>query len=218
MLLRGAIYLLAGAAIVAFWYFGFCRYNRRKFLQVLRWIDAALSGHGHIVGIQWLAPSSLLVRMRISPHLFRHATVVVQLLPRELPFKWLLNRWRSLPETITFEADLDYPPGFNLEVRNHRWCGGTRRKVSPMLENWEIEHGGAFVITTRNDWQRDITNMMNALMASRERDFLSVCFRRSSPHFSATVPLHSISPHSTAGPGIFEVLSELAGGASASLF
>ena len=60
--------------------------------------------------------------------------------------------------------------------------------------------------------------MMTALVASRDCDFHSVSFRRASPHFSATVPLESISPDSQCEAEIFEVLRELAACASASRF
>jgi hypothetical protein len=60
--------------------------------------------------------------------------------------------------------------------------------------------------------------MMSALVAARRCDFLSVNFRRNSPHFCATVPLQSLTPQAQSEAEIFDVLSELAGGASASRF
>jgi hypothetical protein len=81
-----------------------------------------------------------------------------------------------------------------------------------------LEQSGPFVLTTRNEWQREITTMMNALVASRECDCSSVSFRRSSPHFSVTVPLNTIAPESQAQCEIFDVLRELAAGASTARF
>jgi hypothetical protein len=214
-----AIDLVAGAALIFLWYFWFLRYNRRKSVQVLRWIDGAFAAHGQVVGVNWLAAASRFqVQMRLAPNLFRHPSLVVQLLPREMPLNWLLSVVRKQQETLTFEADLDCAPCFNLEVHNHRWCGRTRRKFPSNPQEWTLEHSGPFVLTTRNEWQREITNMMNALVASRECDCLTVCFRRTSPHFSVTVPLQSISPQSRAESDIFDVLRELATGASASRF
>jgi hypothetical protein len=63
--------------------------------------------------------------------------------------------------------------------------------------------------------------MMNALVASRDSDFLTVSFRRTSPHFAASVPVSSLSEEHTArygGYDMFDVLRELADCASASRF
>ncbi len=210
--------VLAGALLVVAWYFWFLRYNRRKALQVIHWIERAFCGHAKIGNVHWAAASRFDVQMLLSPCLFRQASLMVQLLPREVPVSWLLSRMRHQPETLTFQADLDCAPCFNLEVHNHRWYGRTRRRFPEKSQSWMLHHAGPFVLTTRNDWQREITSMMGALVASRECDCLTVCFRRSSPHFSVTVPLETISPSSETQGEIFDVLRELAAGASTARF
>ena len=210
--------VLAGAILLLAWYFWFLRYNRRKAVEVLRWIERAFHGHGQVAKVQWLAASRFLVQLRLSPAVFHHAALAVRLSPRELPLRWLLSRLRKQQETLTFQADLDCPPSFNLEVHNHRWYGRTRRRFPPQVQGWTLEQAGPFVLTTRHDWQRDITSMMGALVASRDCDCLMVCFRRTSPHFSATVPLDTIAPESAAQAEIFDVLRELAAGAASARF
>ncbi len=219
MLLRLiAIDVLAGVSLVVAWYFWFLRYNRRKAVEVLQWVERAFRGHGHVASVHWAAASRFHVQMRLSGNLFRHVSLVVQLFPREVPFAWVLSRIRRQQETLTFQADLDCGPSFNLEVHNHRWYGRTRRRFPNKNQNWVLEQAGPFVLTTRNDWQREITTMMGALVASRECDCLTVSFRRTSPHFSVTVPLESIAPESQTQSEIFDVLRELAAGASAARF
>jgi len=210
--------VIAGAVVVLGWYLWFVRVNRARAVQVLAWVERAFDGQGQIAGVQWFGASKFQVRVRLSPNLFRQTRLKVQLQPRQLPFAWFWAWLRRREETLTFEADLDCPPSFNLEVNNHRWCGRTRRRFPSKSENWVMERTGPFVITTRNDWQREITNMMNSLMASRECDCLRVSFSRNSPHFSAMVPLQSISPEAQSETNIFDVLRELATGASASRF
>ncbi len=212
-----AVEIVVGAGLVLLWYAWFHSANRRKSVQVLQRIKTAFAGHAQIVGVRWTASSRFLVKLRVLSTLFQHASVLVQLHPRELPLNWAWARLRKQPETLTFEADLECPPAFNLEVHNHRWCGRTR-KFPRKPGRVALEHTAPFVITTRNDWQREITTMMTALVASRDCDFLTVHFRRSSPHFSATVPLDSISPEPQSEAQIFDVLRELASCASASRF
>jgi hypothetical protein len=213
-----AIDVIAAAVIIVGWYLWFLQVNRRRAARVLKWIERAFEGRGQIAGVQWAGSSTLQVRARVAPNVFRQTKLKIQLLPRQTPFTWLWAWITRRGETFTFEADLDYPPAFNLEVNNHRWCGRTRRRFPRNSEDWVLERTAPFVITTRNDWQREIMNMMNSLVASRECDCMRVSFSRTSPHFSATVPLETISPDSHSETNIFEVMRELAAGASASRF
>ena len=209
---------ITGILLLGAWYFWFLHYNRRKAGKILHWIGRTFQGHGHVADMQWVTASRFHVRMELFPTMFRRASVIVQLFPREIPFLWLLRRSRREQETLTFQADLDAPPSFNLEVHNHRWYGRTRRRLPLSPLGWTLEQSGPFILTTRNEWQREITTMMNSLLASRECDCTMVCFRRSSPHFAATVPLETISPQSQTHTEIFDVLRELAAGASTARF
>lgn len=208
----------AGVILVTGWYMCFVRYNRRKAAEVLDWIKVAFSGHAQILGVHWTSPSQFHVKMRLVPNVFQHSHLVVKLVPREFALSWIISRFKKQQEVATFEADLDVPPGFNLEVHNQRWCGRSRRGAKIDPEHSTVENIGPFVLTTRRDWQREITSMMNALVASRDSDFLSVTFRRTSPHFSATVPLSRLAPQNAAGNNVFRVLRELADCSGASRF
>ncbi len=212
-----AIDAVAGVAIIALWYVWFRRRNRRKSIHVLQRIKTAFAGHAQIIGVRWAGASRFSVRLKVLSTLFQHASLLVYLHPLELPLNWLSSRIRKKKETLTFEADLECPPAFNLEVNNHRWCGRTRNFPKDR-RRIAVDTCGPFILTTRNDWQREITTMMTALVASRDCDFLTVSFRRTSPHFTATVPLDSLSPESQCEAEIFNVLRELASCASASRF
>lgn len=209
-----AIDVVIAAALMAAWYLFSVRRNRQRSLRIVQAVKTAFAGEGQVTGFRWQAPSRFLVRLRLTPNLFRRAVVVVQMAPREMPLAWVWSWFRKRPETLTFEADLDCPPSFNLEVHNHRWTGRTRR--FPKKKVYAFERSGPFVLTTRNDWQRDIMSMMTALVASRQCDFLTVTFRRTSPHFSATVALESFAQ--TPSSEVATVLRELAHTASAASF
>jgi hypothetical protein len=217
MVEKVAIDVLAGAGLVLLWYFLLLLYNRRRSTAVLQRIKAAFAGHAQIVGVRWTGASRFHVRLKVLSPLFQHATIRVQMLPRELPLNWTWAWLKKRQETLTFEADLECPPAFNLEVHNHRWCGRTRR-FPKKTGRLAMEQCGPFVLTTRHEWQREITTMMTALVASRDCDFLTVSFRRTSPHFLATIPIHSLAPESDCEAQMFEVLHELASCASASRF
>jgi hypothetical protein len=207
--------VLAGLVLVTGWYVAFVRYNRRRAAEVLLWIRTAFSGHAQVLGLHWVSSSSFQIRLRLASGGFQHCSIVVKLVPREFLFNWMLSRIRKQQEIAVFEADLDSAPCLNLEVHNQRWCGRSRRGSRLDPNRGIVENFGPFVLTTRRDWQREITSMMNALVDSRDSDFLSVSFRRTSPHLSATVPLDTLAPHKSCGNKVFHVLRELADCASA---
>jgi hypothetical protein len=210
--------VLTGCVLLAAWYLFFLRYNRRQAMEVLHRVRRVFGGHGRIAKVCWQSASRFQVQMELAASMFRHTSLLVELFPRQRPLAWLIRRLRRRAETLTFQADLDTAPSFDLEVQNHRWYGRTRRRLPGKSQGWILQQSGPFVLTTRNEWQREITTMMNALVASRECDCSSVSFRRSSPHFSVTVPLNTLAPESRAESEIFDVLRELAAGASTARF
>ncbi len=209
------VYLAGGAALILAWYVFFVRYNRERAVEVLHWIEAALAGHGHVIGMRWFAPSRFIVPLRLNTHVFQHASVTVEITPRELPFRWFLNWLRKRPETVTFEADLDCPPGFNLAVRNHRWWGRTNKKLPSDPNRWIFDQTAPLLLTSRQGWKGNTPPILNALFSCRDKEFLKLLFRRSSPHFTATVALTAVTP-STDAQNFFDVLLEVASGASTS--
>jgi len=202
--------IVAGLILVTGWHVALVRYNRRRAAEIVLWTRTAFSGHAQVLGIHWISSSQFHVRLRLTPNVFQHSHIVVQLLPREFFFNWLLSKWRKQQELAIFEADLNVAPCFNLEVHNRRWCGRSRRGSSLDPNNSHLESFGPFVLTTRNDWQQEICAMIDALVASRDSDFLTVRFDRNSPHLSATVALERLAPQHTSGNSVFHVLRELA--------
>lgn len=210
--------VVGAAAFLVLWYLIFLRYNRHYAIRVLHGMRNVFAADAQIIGVHWANPSNFCAKLRVAGGIFQQAIVRVRLEPREQPFQWLWCKLRKHAETVTFEADLECPPLFNLEVHNQRWCGHTRKFQPGQLQRLTLDRCGPFVITTRNEWQRDIMGMMNALMASRDCDLLTVTYRKTSPHFTATMPVCCVSPAPEEESHIFEVLRELASCGQASKF
>jgi hypothetical protein len=60
------------------------------------------------------------------------------------------------------------------------------------------------VLTTKDDWPPELTPVINALTAWRDKDFLNVRFNPTSPHFTATVALKN-PPMRTLPPKLWPV-------------
>ncbi len=212
----------AGAALALslIWYAWFVRYNRRRAGNVLQSVQAACLGKGRVANLRWQASSSQLkATLHLSSRWFEDARLTIRLLPRPLPVQWALSRWRQQQETLTFEADMGFPPGFHLDVIRHRWSGrsGTKTsgsKASACTRAWTISRPGPVILTTKEDWPVELNPVVNALASWRDKDFVGVRFNSTSPHFTATVALENLSDQKAAS-ALFGLFRELAASSSA---
>ena len=207
--------VLLAALGVACWYMWFRSANRRRAVQILRWIESAFTGHATVSQLRWHSASRFEVDLQMQPPVFRRVSLTIQLTPREMPLNWLISCLRSRKETVTFEAVLDHRPAKNLQIQNHRWCGRTRRRPPVSTQGWHFQSLGPMVISSREDWQKDVGHMLEALIATRSCEFEHVAFRRKAPHIVASAPLRSLDPDGR-NSGMFEILQELASSASTS--
>jgi hypothetical protein len=204
------IELVAAAILLVIWYAGFVSYNRRRGATLLQWVQAACLGKGRVLDARWQASSSRLkATLRLSSRWFESARLTIRLQPRPLPLQWFLSRWRKQGETLTFEADMGFPPGFQLDVIRRRWSGHSVKKASSPTRAWTISRPGPVVLTTKDEWPPELTPLVNALTTWRDKDFISVRFNPTSPHFIATVALDTLSDENTAAAllGLFRELA-----------
>lgn len=207
--------VVAAIAICILWYAGFVRYNRKRAGNVLQWVEAACLGKGRVADLRWQHSSSRLkATLNLSTRWFEDARLTIRLLPRPLPVQWALCRWREQQETLTFEADMGFPPGFHLDVIRHRWSGHSGAKTSTGTRAWTISRPGPVILTTKDDWPVELSPVVNALAAWRDKDFVGVRFNSKSPHFTATVALENLSDQKAA-TALLGLFRELAASSSA---
>ena len=119
------------SVLLGVWFFYFARYNRRKGATALHWVEAACSSKGQMLDSRWLSETLLQARFGFAAHWFDNARVTIRLRPRPIPFKWFVSIWHKQKETLTFEADLDCAPGFQLDVFRHRWLSQRHSHCHP---------------------------------------------------------------------------------------
>jgi len=208
------ISLIAAAALCVTWYCVSVRRKRRKAREVLRWIQSSLAGRGHVVGISWISQSRFRVPLRLTCGVFQRAWVLVELNAQLTPIQWLFSKIKGAREVLRFQADLDCPPTFSLQMQNFRWFARSSKKSSIERPGWQFERLPAVMISTKPELQREIACTMTSLSKGESGDFLEVNFQRRSPHFSATLPLESLAPGSPARGYVLDAMRELAGSAS----
>lgn len=208
------ITLVAVIALFVTWYAVSLRRKREKAREILRWIQGSLAGRGHVVGISWTAASRFRVPLRLTCGVFRRAWVVVEMQTQQTPVHWLVHKIHSPQEVITFQADLDSPPTFSLQMQNFRWYARSSPKTEIEHTGWQFERLPSVMITTKPESQKEIAGTMTALSRGDNGEFLEVSFQRSSPHFSATLPLESLAPGAPARTYMLDAVREMAGSAA----
>lgn len=208
------ISLIAAAALCVTWYCVSVRRKRRKAREVLRWIQSSLAGRGHVVGISWISASRFRVPLRLTCGVFQRAWVLVELNAQLTPIQWLFSKIKGAREVLRFQADLDCPPTFSLQMQNFRWFARSSKKSSIERPGWQFERLPTVMISTKPELQREIACTMTSLSKGESGDFLEVNFQRRSPHFSATLPLESLAPGSPARSYVLDAMRELAGSAA----
>jgi len=215
MLTFALIGLVVGAAIFALWYILLVRFNHRRGLRVLRWLQDAIADHGQITGVAWNGPSHFRARLTLPGAAFHQPFFDVRLAPRHIPVRWALWLCRHRQETITFEANLSCPPGEGLEIGRSRWFGLNHRR-SQESSRWPRYTVATLYISTQPAWEPHLSGRINGVVATRDFDFLSVSFRARPPHFSVTVSLQETLCHPSGELPILENLRELAEGSPTS--
>jgi hypothetical protein len=157
----------------------------------------------------------LQANLRFASNWLENPRITVRLLPRPIPIQWLLSIFRKQKETLTFEADLDSVPTFQLEVYRHRWLTHKHtRMMGKGTKQWSVSRPGPVVLTTRTHWNQELTPVVNTLMTSRGHNLVTVRFRPNSPHLAATVTLDSVSGEQAVA-NFLNTVHDLATGASA---
>lgn len=212
-----AILFVTAVALIALcitWYAVSLRRKREKAREILRWIQASLSGRGHVVGISWMAASRFRVPLRLTCGVFRRAWVLVDMRTQQTPVHWLIHKINSPQEVITFQADLDSPPTFSLQMQNFRWFARSSPKTEIENTGWQFERLPSVLITTKSQTQKEIAGTMTSLSRGDNGEFLEVSFQRSSPNFSATLPLESLAPGAPTRTYLLDAMREMAGSAA----
>jgi hypothetical protein len=212
-----AILFITSVALIALcgtWYAVSLRRQRAKAKEVLRWIQASLAGRGHVVGISWITPSRFRVPLRLTCGVFNRAWVLVETRSHHTPVQWLFNKIKGRREVLTFQADLDFPPTFSLHMQNFRWFARSSSKAEIDRPGWQFERLPSVMISTKPDKQKEIASTMTSLSKGDNGEFLEVSFQRSSPHFSATLPLDALAPGAPARTYLLDAMREMAGSAA----
>jgi hypothetical protein len=216
MLVAATIYFAIAVGLAIAWYAALARYARKRSHRVLQWIEISFAERGRVLGIQWTGLGRFRAHLQLAADsCFHGASVEVSLPGLQFPIPRFAALARRRPELLTFEADLDSPPSHEFELHRHRWHGRSRRKLPPQATFGPGHRLPATVIMSDGSWEPELACALSAVSSCREHEVYSISFRRTSPHFCATLPLPLAADSSASGGGLLQTLQELASGASA---
>lgn len=181
--------LLALCLIASHWR---SRNRRQRATRIIRRLEEALAGRGHVISFHWLAETQFEAALRFASSSFKRSSVQVEFCDPPL----LLNPWqwrkREESERLIFRSDLEAAPRFRLSVLNQRWTAQSGKIKCLDGAQWNYEPVMPVIFTTACDWSPELAATV-VTSRSNQQQFQDVRFSKSSPHFSASMPLHIFS-------------------------
>jgi hypothetical protein len=188
-----ALALSAAVSVLLLLYIGGYFWNKRrlqsKATDTLRRLEEALAGRGHVISCRWTATTQIEAALRFASSSFRRASIRVEfagLMPSLSSFYSKSND----RERLVFSSDLEAAPRFRLTVLKNRWTAQSGRIKCQNAAQWEYEPVMPVIYTTSADWSPELAATVITARANQQQDLQDVCFRKSSPHLSASLPLH----------------------------
>ena len=84
---------------------------------------------------------------------------------------WLIHKINSPQEVITFQADLDAPPAFSLQMQNFRWFARSSSKTEIENAGWQFERLPSVMITTKPEYPKRNRRHYDVIEQRRQRRF-----------------------------------------------
>lgn len=96
------------------WYLLGMQYNIRRERRALKWMEQGLPIIGEKAALDWSGVSHVEIQVPKAKEPFRSADVVIDLVPREIPFWWFWRKNVPTQDTIIVRAQLRTAPHFDL--------------------------------------------------------------------------------------------------------
>lgn len=123
----GLLAVLVVAAVFIVWYFAGSVWNRRFARRLANELKEALLAQGGASNVQPFGATAFRMTTEGANPPFRDISVVVTLLPREMPINWGLGFAQGRRDAAVFEASLRRSPKFGFELVDPSSRIGRRR-------------------------------------------------------------------------------------------
>jgi hypothetical protein len=169
------------------------RMRRQRATKIIRRLEEALAGRGHVISFHWLAETQFEAALRFASRSFQRASIRVEFSDSTISLIPWISRSCAEKEKLVFRSDLEAAPRIRLNVLSQRWTAQSGKLKCLDASQWSYEPVMPVVFTTAADWSPELAATVVTSRANQQQQFQDVQFRKNSPHFSASMPLHVFS-------------------------
>jgi hypothetical protein len=209
--------LVVLVAIVMGWFGGGVIWNLRRGNAVLKWMQAGLPMLGEKTTLRWLGSSAveLVIAKARSP--FRRCELVLVMEPRDVPWFWLLSRFRGRRDMLIFRGQLNSAPRLEYEVlAPESWTGRSAASRAALAQWGDEALGGYHFVAPKASLPVSRTNASNLLESAHKvhPKIWRLAVRREFPQLELHIPMPN--PKTCDAGQFFQSVRSLAQGVSGS--
>ncbi len=123
------------------WYLVGMQYNIRRGRRAIKWLEQGLPIIGEKAALNWSGVSHVEIQVPKAKDPFRAADVIIDLVPREIPFWWFWKNNRRNQDAIIVRAQLRAAPSFDLVSHSPHVLADEQLKRSG-IGQWSAVQGG----------------------------------------------------------------------------
>lgn len=184
-----ATQIIIGLSILLVLWYPFGRQmNRRRSLQVLRWLREGIRVYEGQASVNRIGASAFRVDAQGALGPFKRVGMMVLLEAREMLLLWVINRLRGQRDILVIKGDLCLKPKGDLEVTRRGWRGG-RAMRALKNEGWAVDSSNGMFIALKGD--AEIASRLTSRL-SEAGGVVRLSLRKKSPHLVANFHLSGL--------------------------
>jgi hypothetical protein len=162
--------------------------NRRRSLQVLRWLREGIRVYEGQASVNRIGASAFRVDAQGALGPFKRVGMMVLLEAREMLLLWVINRLRGQRDILVIKGDLRLNPKSDLEVTRRGWRGGRAMRALEK-EGWIVDDLNGMFVALKGD--AEIASRLTSRL-SEAGGVVRLSLRKKSPHLVANFHLSGL--------------------------
>src|SRR5438309_12075802 len=115
------------------------RMPRQRATKIIRRLEEALAGRGHVISYHWLAETQFEAALRFASRSFQRPSIRVEFSDSTISLTPWTSRSQDEQEKLVFRSALDAAPRIRLNVLNQRWTAQSGKIKCLDTAQWSYE-------------------------------------------------------------------------------